>query len=138
LREQTNDGIDPIEKRRADRAAAAAEQSKAAARAKTFDQSFEEYIAAHRARWSPKYAAGWEISIRRYASPVIGKLPIGEIDTPLVVKVLKPIWTTKTPTARNVRANVRAVLAAAKVEGLHLFAAAALRLWRDGVKLGLF
>ena len=50
--------------------------------------------------------------------PLIGALPVARIDTPLVLKVLQPIWQTKTETASRVRGRIEAVLDWAKVSGL--------------------
>src|SRR5947199_160160 len=68
--------------------------------------------------WSnPKHAAQWTSTLEAYAHPVLGKLPVGAIETAHVVKVLEPIWTTKTETARRVRNRVETVLAWAAVRG---------------------
>jgi integrase len=100
-------GIDPIESRRA----AKAERMVAAAKAMTFDQAAEAYIAAHRAGWrNPKHAAQWKATLATYVSPVFGKLPASSIDTGLLLKVLEPIWATKPETAGRVRGRIEAVL----------------------------
>lgn len=109
LREQ---GIDPIAQRDAQRAA----QCLATAKAMTFDQCAEAYIAAHRAGWrNAKHAAQWRNTIATYVSPLLGKLPVQAVDVPLVMKSLEPIWTTKPETASRVRGRIEAVLDWAKV-----------------------
>jgi integrase len=106
-RQLRKQGIDPIESRRA----AKAERLVTAAKAKTFDQAAEAYIAAHRAGWrNPKHAAQWKATLATYASPVFGKLPASSIDTGLVLKALEPIWTAKPETAGRVRGRIEAVL----------------------------
>jgi integrase len=97
------EGKDPIVSRDASRTASAV----SAARIKTFDQCAAAYIRAHRGSWkSAKHAAQWETSLANYASPVFGALPVSNVDTELVVKVLRPIWDTKTETAlQNLLAN---------------------------------
>jgi hypothetical protein len=68
----------------------------AAAKAMTFKQCAESYIAAHRAGWrNAKHAAQWDATLATYAHPAIGALPVQAIDTGLVLKVLEPIWTAK-------------------------------------------
>src|SRR5262249_24520518 len=52
--------------------------------------------------------------ITTYAIPVLGSLLVAAIDTGLVLKVLEPIWATKTVTAKRVRENIEAVLDYAK------------------------
>jgi integrase len=106
-RQLRKQGIDPIESRRA----AKAERLVTAAKAMTFDQAAEAYIAAHRAGWrNPKHAAQWKATLATYASPVFGKLPASSIDTGLVLKALEPIWTAKPETAGRVRGRIEAVL----------------------------
>lgn len=49
-------------------------------------------------------------TLATYASPLLGALPVAEIDTALVVKVLGPIWETRTETATRVRGRIEKVL----------------------------
>src|SRR5262249_16788672 len=111
LREQ---GKDPIEVRTAQRASAAAERAKAM----TFDQCAERYIAAHRAGWrNPKHAAQWQNTLSTYVSPTFGRLPVQAVDVGLVIKVLEPIWSPKPETASRVRGRIEAVLDWAAARG---------------------
>src|SRR5262249_32306129 len=113
-RKLRHQGIDPIQRRRAERA----QQRLDAAKAITFKDCADAYIKAHRAGWhSGKHAAQWEKSLESYAHPIIGSLPVQAIDTTLVMKVLEPIWTTKPVTASRVRGRIEAVLDGAKVRG---------------------
>jgi len=41
---------------------------------------------------------------------VIGALPVASVDTDLVVKVLMPIWNTKTETATRLRGRIHSIL----------------------------
>lgn len=101
------DGIDPLEARNAVKLEAALERAKTV----TFDHCAKEYIAAHRSGWkSQKHAAQWESTIETYASPLIGALPVSAVDTPLVVKVLQPIWHEKTETATRLRSRIENIL----------------------------
>lgn len=100
-------GQDPLEVRRASQLLRDLERAKSM----TFDQCAEAYISAHRAGWkNAKHASQWESTINTYASPVIGGLPISTIDTALVVRVLQPIWKTKTETASRLRGRLEAIL----------------------------
>jgi hypothetical protein len=95
-REQLLAGLDPVEQRRARRAANAL----AAAKAMTFDACRDAYIAAHRAGWqSVKHAKQWTASLATYATPVFGHLSVAAVDTGLVLKVLEQIWATKSVSA---------------------------------------
>jgi integrase len=107
-------GFDPIDARRERKAAAQLE----AARAITFSQCAAAYMENHRASWTnPKHAAQWEATLRTYAYPVFGNLPVAAVDTGLVVKVLDPIWSAKPETASRLRGRIEAVLDFATVRG---------------------
>lgn len=84
----------------------------------TFDHCAEKYIEAHRAGWkNPKHADQWENTIATYASPHIGAMPVANIDTPHILKVLEPIWSEKTETASRLRGRLEKILDWAKVRG---------------------
>lgn len=105
-RQQVRDGLDPIEAARERLAAAKVE----GARLVTFGQCAESYMAAHRDSWrSAKHAAQWQSTLDNYAA-ILQPLPVDRIDTGLVMKVLEPIWATKTETATRVRQRIEAVL----------------------------
>jgi len=105
------DGIDPIDDRAARKAAQVAESAKAL----TFKQCAEGYIAAHKAGWkSAKHAGQWEATLATYAYPIIGALPVQMIETAHVMKIVQPIWETKTETASRVRGRIEKVLDRAK------------------------
>lgn len=101
------DGKDPLEQRIADRLDAALERAKAM----SFDECAAAYIGAHRGGWkNAKHAAQWESTLATYARPVIGALPVADVDTALVVKVLEPIWQSKTETASRLRGRIESIL----------------------------
>lgn len=107
-------GVDPIEQARAARSALAASQ----AAALSFDQCAAQYIAANEAGWrNVKHAQQWRNSLAAYASPILGALLVRDIELSHVLKVLSPIWTTKTETACRVRGRIEAVLDWATVRG---------------------
>ena len=108
------DGIDPIETRREQRQDASIE----AAKAITFRACAEGYIEAHKAGWrNDKHAAQWTATLETYTHPVFGDLPVQAVDTGLVMKVLEPIWATKTETATRVRGRIESVLDWATTRG---------------------
>lgn len=77
----------------------------------TFKACAEAYIEAHRAEWkNPKHAQQWENTIATYAYPVFGDLPVAAVDDALVLKVLMPIWESKTETATRLRGRIESVL----------------------------
>jgi integrase len=117
LRRLLVDKIDPIEHRNQQRAGA----SVAAAKHMTFDTAAETYIAEHEASWrSRRHRNEWVNTLRAYASPVFGKLPVSAVDTGLVMRVLKPIWLEKPIVATRLRGRIESILDWAKVMGYRL------------------
>jgi integrase len=101
------DGIDPLEAKKALRAATARE----AARAITFEEATQQYYDQQERKWTNrKHAAQFLSTMKTYVYPEIGKLPVAAVDTGLVLKVLEPIWLNKTETASRVRNRIEAVL----------------------------
>jgi len=100
-------GVDPLEHKRAE----IERQRLEAANARTFKDCAEEYIKAKRAGWTnAKHQSQWINTLTTYAFPTIGDLPVQAIDGALVLKVLEPIWETKTETATRVRQRIEKVL----------------------------
>lgn len=84
-REQRLDGLDPLEVRKAERQ----RQRLEAAKAKTFAECAEAYIADHKAGWkNPKHAKQWPATLAAYVYPAFGSLPVQVIDTALVMKAI--------------------------------------------------
>ena len=52
----------------------------------------------------------WLSSLRRFAFPRIGKMPVSEVTSADVLEILTPIWHRKASSARRVRQRLRAVL----------------------------
>ncbi len=113
-RKQLRDGIDPIAKRRADKEAAWLTSAKHI----SFDEAARRYIETQRAGWkNAKHGAQWSSTIRDYASPVFGNLPVASVDTGLVVNCLSPIWVAKNETASRLRGRIESILDWATVTG---------------------
>src|SRR5258707_183231 len=78
----------------------------------------EKYIEAHRAAWrNQKHGSQWESTLETYARPVIGDLPVRDVDTELVLRVLEPIWVKKSETATRLRGRIERILDWARVRG---------------------
>src|SRR5262245_22337290 len=108
------EGIDPIEARNAQRTAARLE----AAKAMTFGQCAEAYLQAHEIGWrNVKHREQWRMTLTEYCKS-ISDLPVQNIDTDLVLKVLTPLWTSRTETAKRLRGRIERVLSWAKGRGL--------------------
>jgi len=100
-------GIDPIRERNRQKAANLA----AATAVVTFDQAADDYISLHESSWkNAKHVAQWRSTLRTYASPIIGKFSVADITLAHIMRILKPIWTTKPETASRVRGRIEQVL----------------------------
>lgn len=114
-RRQRLAGLDPIQARKEDRA----RQKLEAAKVTTFDQARDAYIDAHSSAWrNAKHRSQWTSTLEAYASPIIGSVSVQDVDTDLVLKVLEPIWRTKTETASRVRGRIESILDWAKAREL--------------------
>jgi integrase len=93
-------GEDPIEANRS-----------AQKRNPTFTECAAAYILGHRSSWkSRKHAKQWVATLKTYARPVIGDKQVDRITTEDILKILKPIWNTKTETAKRVQGRIENVL----------------------------
>jgi integrase len=106
--------LDPLGKRRA-----AQQQRKLdTAKAMTFRQCAEAYIAAQSAGWrNPKHAAQWPSTLNTYVYKHFGALPVAAVDVGLVMKAVEPIWTAKPETAGRVRGRIESILDWATARG---------------------
>jgi len=112
-RKLLTDGINPLETKRTELLA----RRMAEANIITFDKAAHAFIEGNKAGWrNDKHADQWRNTLATYASPVIGKLPVSTIDTGHIMRILSPIWTTKTETATRVRGRIEKVLDWAKVQ----------------------
>lgn len=107
-------GIDPVEERKAVRAALAAAQRRGMTFAEAADRCLEAKLDSFK---NPKHRQQWENTLKTYAIPVLGQMLVDEITVQDVLRVLEPIWRTKTETADRVRGRIEAVLTWATVAG---------------------
>ncbi|MGK7864897.1 tyrosine-type recombinase/integrase [Falsiroseomonas sp. E2-1-a4] len=118
-------GADPLD-HRAVEATARAAAAEAARKALTFSQTAERYLAAHEAGWkNTKHRAQWTMTLREYAGPHLGMLPVATVETSHVVAALRPLWLQKPETASRLRGRIEAVLDFATAHG-----------WREGANPG--
>jgi len=64
-----------------------------------------------------KHGAQWINTLRDYAFPKIGRMPVDSIGQPEVLMCLAPIWTDKHETARRLAQRIKTVLDVAKSKG---------------------
>lgn len=106
-------GSDPIEARKA--------ASSATAAIPTLGEAAERLITDLAPGWrSPKTAPHWRRSFETHAKTIAAKR-VDRITTEDVLTVLRPLWTTKSETAGELRLRLERVLDGAKVKG-----------WREG------
>jgi integrase len=99
--------VDPIENRRQQRALTKLQL----VRQMTFAQCAALYIASHKTAWrNAKHSAQWDATLKTYAYPLIGSLPVAAVDTSFVMKALQPIWSAKPETASRLRGRIEAIL----------------------------
>jgi integrase len=116
LRLKVKAGVDPLEEREREAAEALAKAQADRIASVTFRTAAEAYIADNSETWrNPKHRAQWANTLKTYAYPHIGDIPVSEIETSHVLAALRPIWKDKRETAGRVRGRIEAVLDAAKV-----------------------
>lgn len=113
-RAKIDEGIDPIDDRKATRSALQAQRSSAL----TFREAASAYISMREIEWSnTKHAEQWRNTLATYAEPHIGSILVRDIDQAHILKVLQPIWLEKTETAKRVRGRIESILDWARVRG---------------------
>ena len=113
-RELINQGIDPVHQRKALRAALINTQAKNLPFKEAAYKCHASKVSEFR---NDKHKKDWISALERHAFPVIGYLPVSDIELHHVMQVLEPIWHTKTETATRVRQRIEAVLTWATVSG---------------------
>lgn len=118
LRLKVKAGVDPLEERKRQVALAEAAAKQAQAARVTFKTMAQSYIAANEASWrNEKHRQQWRNTLESYAYAIIGDLPVGDITTEQVLKIIEPIWREKAETASRLRGRIETVLDAAKARG---------------------
>jgi integrase len=118
LRLKVKAGIDPLEERQQEAAEALAAAQAAKMAGITFKDVAKAYIAANEGIWrNDKHRQQWRNTLATYVYPVIGDLPVADIGTAHVLKILEPIWQGKPETASRIRGRIESVLDAAKARG---------------------
>ena len=112
-RKLVRQGIDPIARRRAERAEVAGRDG-----LNTFAEVAEAYIRAHEGTWrNEKHRYQWRATIDNYAAPILGRLPVAQVDVGAVMRVIEPLWREKTETASRLRGRIETVLDYATARG---------------------
>ena len=102
-RKLVKQGIDPLSARE--------QKADTEAGPVTFTHCAARYIQSHRRSWrNAKHARQWVSTLKTYVRPVIGNLPVEEVTTQDILKILTPIWTAKNETAKRVQGRIENVL----------------------------
>lgn len=77
----------------------------------TFTQAAAQYVRQHRRGWSnPKHARQWVSTLKTYARPVIGTMPVDQIQTQHILEILRPLWLTRTETAKRLQGRIERII----------------------------
>jgi integrase len=99
-----NDDVDPIDHRRTEKQ-----------KAMTFGECMRQYIADHEAGWrNEKHRWQWTHALEQYVLPTLDRVPVSEVDTAAVRRVLAPIWHEIPETAKRLRGRIEKILDWAK------------------------
>lgn len=113
-KEAIRNGTDPVEARKAAREALRDAQRKGL----TFAEAFDRYATKKLPELqTDRYRAQWRATVKKYALPEIGKMLVQDITRADVLRVLNPIWATRTETATKVRQRIEKTLDYAKAAG---------------------
>ncbi len=110
-------GIDPLAERQQAAAALVAPKAPQAPKT-TFADAAQGYLASRENTWrNAKHRQQWHNTLETYAMPVIGNMPIQNVGTTEVLRILEPIWPVKPETASRLRGRIEAIIDAARVRG---------------------
>lgn len=125
-------GLDPVEERKAARAALSAAQRQGV----TFARAFDSYAATKLPELSTeRYREQWRAVMEKHALPELGKMLVRDITRADVLRVLTPIWESRTETATKVRQRIEKTLDYAKAAGYRSGENPAA--WRGNLELAL-
>ena len=126
VRQLVADGIDPLARKREEKASRIA----AKAKARTFGDAAQAYIETHQAAWhSQTHGAQFRNTLRDYVEPIIGAMNVAEVGTPDVLRVLEqrvaaranlpggPFYQVRAVTADRVRTRIEMILDFATARG---------------------
>ena len=113
-RDKIERGIDPVEERKAAKAALIAAQRRGLTFADAVDRALAAKLDAFK---NAKHRQQWENTLATYATPDLGNMLVQDITTQDVLRVLQPLWVTKTETASRLRGRIETVLSWATVAG---------------------
>ena len=104
-------GKDPLAQKQVERRSLAAQT--------TFGVFADDYLKLHIGKFkNMRHQQQWKKALRDYCAS-LRSVPIGEIDTEAVLKVLRPMWQRVPETASRTRGRIEAILDAARAQGIY-------------------
>ena len=108
------DGRDPLQERRAAKAAAKV----AAAKRLTFADCAQRYFDQNESKWrNASHRDQFLGTLRMYAFPVLGDMDVASIDTPDILRAVEPHWNSTAITVDRTRGRIEQVIDWAIVRG---------------------
>ena len=84
----------------------------------TFEEFAQQVHIDRMPTWkNAKHGQQWINTLRDYAFPKIGRMPLDSIGQPEILMCLSPIWTEKHETARRLSQRIKTVLDVARAKG---------------------
>ncbi|MCK8457045.1 tyrosine-type recombinase/integrase [Sphingomonas faeni] len=106
-RKIVRDGLDPV-----------AEKRKAKQTTPTFKEAATSAHDERKAGYkNEKHAAQWLSTLKDYAFPAFGALPVDQVTGPMIVTAMKKIWLSKPETARRTLQRIGTVISWATAHG---------------------
>jgi len=99
-------GVDPVERKKAIRAAILASQNGRMIFKEAALRCHQKKVPEFR---NKKHAKQWLSSIQVYADPVIGHMAVDDVELTHILEILEPIWQEKTETAVRLRQRIEQV-----------------------------
>lgn len=112
FKKEISNGIDPLARKRIKKQFSEKKEI-------TFKEFSIDCINLKRAEWrNSKHACQWTNTLEKFVFPYIADKKIDEIDTNDILKILNPIWSSKTSTASRLRGRLEWILASATTREL--------------------
>ena len=103
MREQINNKIDPLEEKK---------REASISKTPTFQAAAETLHTELLSGWkNEKHGQQWLNTLAQYAFPIIGPLPLDQIQPRHIAETLRPIWVEKAETASRLKQRMHAVMA---------------------------
>ncbi|WP_165943413.1 tyrosine-type recombinase/integrase [Roseicella aquatilis] len=118
-REAALGGDDPIlARKRQVKAKATARAAEAEAEARTFRAVALACIRSKAPGWkNGRTVSQWQASMERHAFPVLGDMPVADVDRAAVLRVVSPVWTSRPAIGRKLLHRLAVILRYAAAHG---------------------